>query len=189
MTSISSAAELQRWLADYLITNNGCHPGDIDFDASFSDVGVGSRDAVVLSGELAELVGRSVSPVELWQHPTINGLIEHLTNPESKNETDTAASPDRTWVDEPIAVIGMGCRFPGDIHGPEAFWQFLCKGRSTVGEVPPDRWARFDDGSPEAATALLGTTRWGSFLADIDAFDEGSREDRSPAASIAGSGV
>jgi acyl transferase domain-containing protein len=65
----------------------------------------------------------------------------------------------------------MGCRFPRDIHGPEAFWQFLCKGRSAVGEVPPDRWARFDDGSPEAATALLGTTRWGSFLADIDAFD------------------
>ena len=171
MTATSSAAELQRWLVDYLITNIGCDAGDIDFDASFSDVGVGSRDAVVLSGELAELVSRSVSPVELWQHPTINGLIEHLTNPESKIETDTADSADRRWVDEPIAVIGMGCRFPRDIHGPEAFWQFLCKGRSAVGEVPPDRWARFDDGSPEAATALLGTTRWGSFLADIDAFD------------------
>ena len=39
------------------------------------------------------------------------------------------------------------------------------------GEVPPDRWASFDDGSPEAAAALSGTTRWGSFLSDIDAFD------------------
>ncbi len=65
----------------------------------------------------------------------------------------------------------MGCRFPGDIHGPEEFWQFLCEGRSAVGEVPPDRWAPFDDGSPEVAAALSGTTRWGSFLADIDAFD------------------
>ena len=89
MTATSSAADLQRWLVDYLITNIGCNAGDIDFDASFSDIGVGSRDAVVLSGELAELMGRSVSPVELWQHPTINGLIEHLTNPESKNKRDS----------------------------------------------------------------------------------------------------
>ena len=55
--------------------------------------------------------------------------------------------------------------------GPEALWQFLCDGRSAVGEVPPDRWAPFDDGSPEVAAALARTTRWGSFLTDIDAFD------------------
>ncbi|MGH3968203.1 MAG: type I polyketide synthase, partial [Mycobacterium sp.] len=69
------------------------------------------------------------------------------------------------------AVIGVGCRFPGEVFGPEAFWQFLCAGRSAVGEVPPDRWAPFDDGSPEVAAALSDTTRWGSFLTDIDAFD------------------
>ena len=74
-------------------------------------------------------------------------------------------------MDEPIAVIGLGCRFPGEIAGPEALWQFLCEGRSAVGEVPPDRWAPFDDGSAEVAAALARTTRWGSFLTDIDAFD------------------
>ena len=74
-------------------------------------------------------------------------------------------------MDEPIAVIGLGCRFPGDIHGPEALWEFLSEGRSAVGEVPPDRWASFDDGSPEGAAALAGTTRWGSFLSEVDAFD------------------
>ena len=45
------------------------------------------------------------------------------------------------------------------------------EGRSAVGEVPPDRWSSFDDGSPEVAAALAGTTRWGSFLSDVDAFD------------------
>ena len=74
-------------------------------------------------------------------------------------------------MDEPIAVIGLGCRFPGDIRGPEALWEFLSEGRSAVGEVPADRWAWFDDGSPEGAAALAGTTRWGSFLSDVDAFD------------------
>jgi acyl transferase domain-containing protein/acyl carrier protein len=171
MTATFSDAELRRWLADYLITYIGCDAGDIDLDASFSDLGIGSRDAVVLSGELAELVGRAVSPVEFWQHPTINSLVEYLTTPESEMQVSTADSADRSWAYEPVAVIGFGCRFPGDILGPEAFWRFLCEGRSAVGEVPPDRWAPFDDGSPEVAAALLGTTRWGSFLADIDAFD------------------
>jgi len=171
MTPILSDTELRHWLVDYLITNIGCEPNEVDLDAPLSDLGVGSRDAVVLSGELAELLGRPVSPVEFWQHPTLNGLVEYLTTPESEVQADTADSADRSWVDEPIAVVGMGCRFPGDIYGPEAFWQFLCEGRSAVGEVPPDRWAPFDDGSPQVAAALSGTTRWGSFLADIDAFD------------------
>src|SRR6185369_9524239 len=60
---------------------------------------------------------------------------------------------------------------PGDIRGPESLWQFLCDGRSAIAEVPPARWASFDDGSPETTAALAATTRWGSFLTDIDAFD------------------
>src|SRR5262245_20171347 len=117
MTATLSATELRHWLVDYLITNIGCDPNDIDPDFSFSGLGVASRDAVVLSGELAELLGRPVSPVEFWQHPTINALIEYLTAPESEIQADTADSADRRWVDEPIAVIGLGCRFPGDIRG------------------------------------------------------------------------
>ena len=168
-----SDAGLRQWLADYLVTNIGCSPDDIDFDASMNDLGVGSRDAVVLSGELSELLGRPVSPVEFWQHPTINALAQFLagSGADADTEAGAAVDPDRGSLNEPIAVIGLGCRFPGDIHGPEALWQFLSDGRSAVGEVPPDRWASFDDGSPEVAAALSGTTRWGSFLSELDAFD------------------
>ncbi|ORX01007.1 polyketide synthase [Mycobacterium triplex] len=70
-----------------------------------------------------------------------------------------------------MAVIGLGCRFPGDISGPDAYWRFLCEGRSSVAEVPAERWLPFDDGSPEIATALAGTTRWASVLTDVDGFD------------------
>ena len=41
---------------------------------------------------------------------------------------------------EPIALIGMGCRFPGGADSPEAFWELLREGRDAVGEVPADRW-------------------------------------------------
>ncbi|HET6737080.1 type I polyketide synthase [Mycobacterium sp.] len=163
--------ELHQWLIEYLITNIGCDPNEIDPDAALSDLGVGSSDAVVLSGELAEVIGRPVSPVEFWQHPTINALVDYLTTLESEDQADTAPPSDRSSVGEPIAVVGLGCRFPGEISGPEGLWQFLSDGRCAIGQVPPDRWLPFDDGSSEVAATLARTTRWGSFLSDIDAFD------------------
>src|SRR6202051_4825629 len=161
----------RHWRVEYLTANIGCDPDEIDFDLSMSDLGVGSRDGIVLSGELGALLGRHVSPVDLWQHPTINALVGFLTAPESQSEADAVLSANRGSVDEPIAVVGLGCRFPGGISGPEELWQFLGEGRCSISEVPPDRWLPFDDGSPEVAAALAHTTRWGSFLSDIDAFD------------------
>ncbi|HME79870.1 MAG TPA: type I polyketide synthase [Mycobacterium sp.] len=170
MTSAFDEAALRHWLADYLVTNVGCSPYDIDFDASMSDLGLGSRDAIVLSGELSELLGRKVSPVEFWEHPSIADLAQFLSGSESSAEPVYEADR-RSSTDEPIAVIGLGCRFPGGVHGPEEYWDFLCEGRSAVSEMPADRWAPFEDGSAEIAEALARTTRWGTFLADIDAFD------------------
>lgn len=166
MTAAFDEEALRHWLADYLVTNIGCSPEEIDFNASLNDLGVGSRDAVVLCGELSELLGRKVSPVELWEHPSVAELARFLIEPEPAEE-ESAPEPGRFGTDEPVAVIGLGCRFPGDIDSPEALWQFLIDGGNAVTEVPADRWAPFDDGSPEIAR----TTRWGSFLGDIAAFD------------------
>ncbi|OBY29434.1 type I polyketide synthase [Mycolicibacter kumamotonensis] len=170
MTAAFDEESLRNWLADYLVTNIGCSPDEIDFNSSLNDLGVGSRDAVVLCGELSELLGRKVSPVELWEHPSVAELARFLIEPESADE-ESAPEPGRFGTDEPIAVIGLGCRFPGDINSPEALWQFLIDGGNAVTEVPADRWAPFDDGSPETANAIARTTRWGSFLSDIAAFD------------------
>jgi phthiocerol/phenolphthiocerol synthesis type-I polyketide synthase A len=159
---------LRRWLIDYLITNIGCDPDDIDLDLSFNELGVGSRDGVVLSGELAEFLGRPVSPVDLWQHPTTNALVHFLSSSEPGPEQTFSGTGS---VDGPIAVVGIGCRFPGDISSPEDLWEFLCGGRCSIEEVPADRWLPFDDGSPGVAAALARTTRWGSYLSDIKSFD------------------
>ena len=171
MTAAFDEAALRRWLVDYLVTNVGCSPDDIDLDVPLNDLAVGSSDAIVLCGEMSELLGRSISPVEFWQQPTINALTRFLSGSEPVSTAEPVVSCERSSLDEPIAVIGLGCRFPGGLAGPESLWRFVVDGRSSVGEVPPDRWSLFDDGSPEAAAALSGTTRWGSFLADVDAFD------------------
>src|SRR6201991_612281 len=102
MTSAFDEEGLRHWLADYLVTNVGCSPYDIDFDASMSDLGLGSRDAVVLSGELSELLGRKVSPVEFWEHPSISDLARFLTGAESSAHEDDL-EPDPGDPDEPIA--------------------------------------------------------------------------------------
>ncbi|MDC8982007.1 type I polyketide synthase, partial [Mycobacterium marinum] len=170
--SIGGEADLRHWLVDYLVTNIGCPPDEVDPNLSLADLGVSSRDAVVLSGELTELLGRTVSPIDFWEHPTINDLAAHLTAPEPSTGAEAAVSRTvRGSLEEPIAVVGMGCRFPGGISGPEALWQFLCDRKSSIGRVPDERWAQFDDGSPAVKALLARTTRWGSYLTDIDAFD------------------
>ncbi len=71
---------------------------------------------------------------------------------------------------EAIAVVGIGCRFPG-ARGPEAFWQLLRGGVDAVGEVPAERWNAdaYYDADPSVPGRMV--TRWGGFLADVDKFD------------------
>jgi len=71
---------------------------------------------------------------------------------------------------EPIAIIGMGCRFPG-APNPEAFWRLLEDGRDAVSSVPADRWDvdAFFDPDPDAAGRIA--SRWGGFLDRVDTFD------------------
>src|SRR5437764_2244594 len=74
---------------------------------------------------------------------------------------------------EPIAIVGMGCRYPGGIGDPTAFWRLLDDGIDAVTEVPGERWDidAFYDPDPNAPGKM--TTRSGGFLAGIDRFDPG----------------
>ena len=71
----------------------------------------------------------------------------------------------------PIAVIGMGCRLPGGIDSPEAFWQALLRGDDLVTEIPADRWDVDDHYDPERGLKGRSVSRWGGFIDDIGGFD------------------
>ncbi len=71
---------------------------------------------------------------------------------------------------EPIAITGIGCRFPG-AASPAAFWQLLCAGEDAIREVPPERWDLAPVYDPDPGAPGKITTRWGGFLPDIDRFD------------------
>jgi acyl transferase domain-containing protein/NADPH:quinone reductase-like Zn-dependent oxidoreductase/NAD(P)-dependent dehydrogenase (short-subunit alcohol dehydrogenase family)/SAM-dependent methyltransferase/acyl carrier protein len=70
-----------------------------------------------------------------------------------------------------IAILGIGCRFPGGVNDPQAFWKLLVEGREAVSDVPPDRWniERYFD--PEPGLPSKSIARRGGFLEGIDQFD------------------
>lgn len=81
-----------------------------------------------------------------------------------------ADSPSGVRV-EPVAVVGIGCRFPGDAGSPDAFWDLLGAAGNTTRPLPAERWRPYENHSPEYAAALRDAVRHGSFLNDIEGFD------------------
>src|ERR1700760_4376911 len=85
-----------------------------------------------------------------------------------------AASP-RPSISAPgsaaIAIIGMGCRLPGGVAGPDGYWRMLCDGTDGITEVPAERWdnARLYDPEPDAKGKI--STLFGGFIAEVDQFD------------------
>ncbi|WP_345002010.1 acyl carrier protein, partial [Tsukamurella soli] len=100
---------LRTWLIERIAAVGGLALAQVDPTTPMTDLGIGSKDAVVLVGELGELLGRVVSPVEFWQHPTIDDLVGYLTGAEPAADAAAgvpAAGATRAAADEPIAVVG-----------------------------------------------------------------------------------
>jgi acyl transferase domain-containing protein/thioesterase domain-containing protein len=155
-----TAEELTRWLVEQVAEICELDEAEIDPRLPLDDYGFSSRDAVELSGGLEDLLERSLPATLLWEHPTIEQLASALTG-------ENAAAPPveaHESTEDPIAVVGLGCRLPGGVNGPEQFWRLLSEGLEAVSEVTPDRWAAY-------AGVPAGTTRWGGFLDDIAGFD------------------
>jgi len=168
--AIVSAQAIQSWLLARLSALIGVAPSVIDIKEPFASYGLGSTEAVSLSGELADWLGRTLSPDLAYEYPTIESLARHLGGSVEILEAATAARPAREPGDEPIAIIGIGCRFPG-ARDPRAFWQLLRDGIDAITEVPPDRFDldAFYDPDPQAPGKI--NTRWGGFLEQVDQFD------------------
>ncbi|WP_246053313.1 type I polyketide synthase [Actinocorallia herbida] len=174
MSEGTGDSQLQGEIRDFLV-HEIAHRADlvpdaVDVDRPLEEFGLASRDAVAIAGELEELLGRSLPATLVWEHPTISRIAAALSGAEPAPAAPLpVVSAHR--ADEAVAVVGLGCRFPGGIDGPEEFWRFLTDGGDAVGEVPDGRWDAFDDGSPEISDLLSSVTKRGGFLDDIAGFD------------------
>ena len=160
-------AELREWLITRVATATGVPAAGTDPHQPLGELGLSSRESVAIVGELERLLGRPLSPTLAWEYPTIALLAAGLTGGgQVEVSSRPAADPD-----DPIAIVGVGCRFPGDVTTPAEFWALLASGRQGVREVPADRWEQFSDGSAADQAVLARTTRWGGFLGDVEGFD------------------
>ena len=89
----------------------------------------------------------------------------------SKAQAQGAAITSKPIPPEPIAIVGIGCRFPGSANSAKAFWELLRDGRDAITEVPAERWDLQRHFDPDPLRPLHQHVRHGGFVDDIDAFD------------------
>nr|MDT0664355.1 beta-ketoacyl synthase N-terminal-like domain-containing protein [Micromonospora sp. DSM 115978] len=73
--------------------------------------------------------------------------------------------------DEVLAIVGIGCRLPGQISSPESLWRVLTSGTDAVTEIPADRWDADAYYDPEPSVPGRMCSRWGGFIDDVGGFD------------------
>lgn len=166
-----TAAEFEAWLVSGFSERLHLKPSEVDVLRPFASYGLDSVAAVGLSGELETQLGRSLSPTLAWDHPNIRSLARYLANdPEEQDKLSSGTNTYRRYSSDPIAIIGMSCRFPM-ASSLDAFWDLLYNGGDAITEVPRERWdidAYFD---PKVGVPGKMNSRWGGFLDRVDLFD------------------
>jgi iturin family lipopeptide synthetase A len=169
----SSQSDVRRLVLEWLCQRLGMQPTSIDPAAALSSYGLGSLDAVTLAGFLEQQMDRRISPSVVYDHPTVDKLVTHLTTairPTAVISRPVLAPREAPpMADEPIAIIGLGCRVPGAAD-PAGFWRLLASGADLVGQVPPSRFdiARWYDPVPTRGRTYVMRA---AMLDRIDEFD------------------
>ncbi len=187
------SASIEQWLMQRLARVREANTDRIDPKRAFAELGLDSVAAVGIADALAGWLQRPLEPTLLWEYATIRALAEHLgdpgTGPESAREeassrdsagraalATTSTCPATQSVptqraNEPVAIVGIGCRFPGGANDPASFWTLLHGGVDAVTEIPSDRWHndQYFDVDPDTPGTLY--TRHAALLDGVDQFD------------------
>ncbi|MGB3443406.1 MAG: type I polyketide synthase [Actinophytocola sp.] len=139
---------------------------------AFKELGFDSLTSVELRNRLNSATGLKLPATLVFDYPNPDKLVDHLLAELAGTRTTTVVATATGVSDEPIAIVGMGCRLPGGIATPEDLWDLVAGGRSGISDFPADRgWdlAKLYDPDPESS----GTSyvRRGGFLHEAAEFD------------------
>ncbi|MFE3742121.1 type I polyketide synthase, partial [Streptomyces sp. NPDC059134] len=175
----SDRADRVRTLLDLVLTEAASVLGHADAGAvpaehAFRDLGFDSLTAVDLRGRLATGTGLTLPATLVFDYPTPVALAEHLLSELLGEDTASVTAPVRADADgdDPIVIVGMSCRYPGDVRSPEDLWDLLGAGTDAIGGFPTDRgWdlERLLHGDRDGRGRSV--TREGGFLYDVADFD------------------
>jgi acyl transferase domain-containing protein/NADP-dependent 3-hydroxy acid dehydrogenase YdfG/acyl carrier protein len=142
---------------------------DIDPDRAFREHGFDSLGAVELRNRLGAATGLRLAPALVFDYPNprvLAGFLLSQTRDSAKGKRPAAIAA--VANEEPIAIVGIGCRFPGGADSPELLWQLLEEGRDGMSGFPTDRgWDLERLADPERGIAADE----GGFLHDAPEFD------------------
>ncbi len=149
--------------------------GAIDPELAFKDLGFDSLAAVELRNRLAATTGLSLQPTIVFDYPSPAALAGHLLVELSAGGAVRQTAVKAQASEEPIAIVGMACRYPGEVGSPEGLWRLVEGERDGISEFPANRgWdvGRLYDPDREAGAARATSyTREGGFLHDSGEFD------------------
>ncbi|NEW59474.1 SDR family NAD(P)-dependent oxidoreductase, partial [Nocardia cyriacigeorgica] len=147
----------------------------IDLDRNFRDLGFDSLTAVEARNRLNTITGLRLPATLVFDYPTPDAVTTHIRT----QLTDAAAAAVEAVpvagpvsLSEPVAIVGVGCRFPGGVSSPEELWRLVADGRDVISDFPADRgWDEVFDAASGAAGKSYANQ--GGFLDDAAEFDAG----------------
>ncbi|MEU2718863.1 beta-ketoacyl synthase N-terminal-like domain-containing protein, partial [Streptomyces sp. NPDC007205] len=171
-------ADRERALSDLVRTHVAGVLGHADAsgivgDRPLQEMGFDSLTAVELRNQLNTATGLRLPATLVFDHPSPDALTAYLSTQISGRPADSpATTTTAVTTDEPIAIVGMACRYPGGVNSPDELWRLVADGVDAVGEFPVNRGWNLDElYDPDPSTSGTSYTRHGGFLYDADEFD------------------
>ncbi len=148
-------------------------PEAIGSQRVFKELGFDSLLAVELRNRLNALTGLRLAATLVFDYPTpallADRMLEEIGGVQTRPSRPATVAPVR---EDPVAIVGMACRYPGDAHSPQGLWELLARGGDAISEFPSDReWdveRLYDSESLQPGTTYI---REGGFVYDAPDFD------------------
>ncbi|WP_254393750.1 type I polyketide synthase, partial [Streptomyces buecherae] len=148
-------------------------PDAVSPTVPFQELGFDSITAVELRNQLATSTGITIAPTLVFDHPTPHAVATYLRGQLTGQRATAAARPASVvGSDEPIAIVGMACRYPGGVRSPRDLWELVVEGRDAIAGMPTDRnWDLDTLFHPDPEHLGTSYTNEGGFLYEAAEFD------------------